>query len=44
MIEQFGDALEGHDRLRLEEYLEVVNLEVGDLEGGATAAETLFIG
>jgi len=35
----FGDALAGYDRARLEEYLEVV-----DLEGGAMAAETLFIG
>jgi hypothetical protein len=35
----FGDTLAGYDRARLEEYLEVVNLE-----GGATAAETLFIG
>ena len=36
---EFGDALAGYDRARLEEYLEPV-----DLEGGATAAETLFIG
>jgi hypothetical protein len=36
---EFGDALAGYDRVRLEEYLEPV-----DLEGGATAAETLFIG
>jgi len=36
---EFGDALAGYDRARLEEYLEAV-----DLEGGATAAETLFIG
>ena len=34
----FGDALGGRDRASLEEYLEAV-----DLEGGATAAETLFI-
>jgi hypothetical protein len=33
------DALGGRDRASLEEYLEAV-----DLEGGATAAETLFIG
>jgi len=38
-LSEFGDALAGYDRARLEEYLEVV-----DLEGGATAAETLFIG
>ena len=36
---EFGDALAGYDWARLEEYLEAV-----DLEGGATAAETLFIG
>jgi len=36
---EFGDALADYDRARLEEYLEAV-----DLEGGATAAETLFIG
>jgi len=36
---EFGDALTGYDRSRLEEYLEAV-----DLEGSATAAETLFIG
>jgi len=36
---EFGDALQGYDRARLEEYLEAVGLE-----GGTTAAETLFIG
>jgi hypothetical protein len=36
---ELRDALQGHDRARLEKYLDVV-----DLEGGATAAETLFIG
>jgi len=36
---EFGDALAGYDRARLEEYLEAVNLE-----GGAMATETLFIG
>jgi hypothetical protein len=36
----FGDALvAGYDRARLEEYLEAV-----DLEGGAPAVETQFIG
>ena len=40
----FGDTLGGHDRSRLEEYLEVVDLEVVEWEGGATAAETVFIG
>jgi len=40
----FGDTLGGHDQLRFEENLEVVDLEAVDREGGATAAETLFIG
>jgi hypothetical protein len=39
-LSEFGDILvPGYDRARLEEYLEAV-----DLEGGATAAETQFIG
>jgi len=41
---KFGDALGGHDRSRLEHCLKVVDLEAVDREGGATAAETLFIG
>jgi len=36
---EFGDELAGYDQARLEEYLEAV-----DLEGGATAAESLLIG
>jgi hypothetical protein len=36
---EFGDVLAGYDRVRLEKYLEAV-----DLEGAVTAAETLFIG
>ena len=36
---ELGDALRGCDHASLEEYMEGV-----DLEGGATAAETLFIG
>jgi len=36
---EFGDVLAGNDRARLEEDLQAV-----DLAGGATAAETLFIG
>jgi len=36
---EFGDALAGCDRARLEEYLQAV-----DLAGGVTAAETLSIG
>jgi hypothetical protein len=38
------DALGGYDRARLEEYWEAVNLEAIVREGGATGAETLFIG
>jgi len=38
------NTLGGHDRSRLEEYLEVVDLEAVDRKGGVTAAETLFIG
>ena len=41
---EFGDALGGHDRARLEEYLEAVDLEAVVWEGGETGAETLFIG
>jgi hypothetical protein len=41
---EFGDAVGGHDRSRWEEYLEVVDLEAVDQEGGVTAAETIFIG
>ena len=40
----FGDALRDHDRARLEEYQEAVILEAVVREGGATGAETLFIG
>jgi len=36
---ELRDALRGYDRAGVEMYLEAV-----DLEGGATAAETLFIG
>jgi len=36
---EFADGLAGYDPTRLGEYLDVV-----DLEGGAMAAETLFIG
>jgi len=38
-LSELRDALGGRDRASLEEYLEAL-----DLEGGATAAETLFIG
>jgi len=40
----FRDTVGGHDRSRLGKYLEVVNLEAVDREGGATAPATLFIG
>jgi hypothetical protein len=39
----FGDALGGHDRVRLEEYLVAFNPEVVVPEGGVTGAETLCI-
>jgi len=49
-----GDTLGGHDRTRLEEYLEVVDLEAIDLnavnldavnlEACAMEADSLFIG
>jgi len=29
-MSEFGDALRGYDQVRLEEYLEVVNLEAVD--------------
>jgi len=38
------DALGGRDRVSLEMHLGVVDLEAVDWEGGAMAAETLFIG
>jgi len=41
---KFGDPLGGHDQSRLEEYLQAVNLEAVDREGGTTGAETLFNG
>jgi len=41
---EFGDALGGHNQARLEEYLEVVNLEVVVWEASVTGADTLFIG
>jgi len=37
-------ALGGHDRARLEEYLQADNLEAVVLEGGATGAGNLSIG
>jgi len=37
-LSEFGDALAGYDRARLEEYLEEVNLEAVVREGGATAS------
>jgi hypothetical protein len=42
-LSEFGDALGGHDRSRLEEYLEEVDLEAVNSEGGAKATGTLFI-
>jgi len=42
-LTEFGDAPGGHDRARLEEYLEAVKLQAVVQEGGATEGETLFI-
>jgi hypothetical protein len=42
-LSEFGDALGGHDRARLEQYMEVVTLEEVVWEGGRTGAVTLFI-
>jgi len=51
---EFGDALRGHDRWRLKEFLKAVDLEAVDpqavdpktvdREGGAMGAETVFLG
>jgi len=43
-LSEFGDALGGHDRARLEEYLEADDLEAVVREGGPPGAENLFIG
>jgi len=43
-LREFGDALGDHDEARLEEYLEVVNLEALVQERGVTGAETVSIG
>ena len=42
-MSKIGDALGGTEQSRLEECLEVVDMEAVDREGGATAAETVFI-
>jgi len=39
----FGDAIEGHNQLKLEEYVQAVDLEAVDKEGGRRVAETVFI-
>ena len=41
---ELGGTLGCRDRARLEEYLEAINLTAVVREGGATGAETLFIG
>jgi len=41
---EFGVALGGRDQWRMEEYLELVDLEYVDWEGGVMAVETRFIG
>jgi len=43
-LSKFGDALGGHNGARLQENLEVVNLEAVVREGAAMVAETVFIG
>jgi hypothetical protein len=43
-LSEFGDALGGHDRARLEEYFEAVIMDAVNRKGGATGAETVFIG
>jgi len=43
-LSKCGDALRDHDQLKIEEYLEAVNLEAAVREGGITVAETLFLG
>ena len=43
-LSEFRDALGGYDWWNVDEDLEVVDLEAVDQKGGATAAETLFIG
>jgi hypothetical protein len=43
-LSEFGDALGGCEQARLERYKEAVNLDAVLREGGATGAETLFIG
>jgi len=40
----FGDALGGHDRWKLQGYMKVLDLKVVDRIAGATGAQTLFIG
>jgi hypothetical protein len=42
-LSEFGDALVGHDRARLEQYMDVVTLEEVVWEGGRTGTVTLFI-
>jgi hypothetical protein len=41
---KFDYALGGHDEVRLEEYLNVINLEAVVCEEQARGGETLFIG
>jgi hypothetical protein len=37
-LSELSDAIGGHDRARMEEYFEAVNLEPVDWEGGAPGA------
>lgn len=43
-MSKYGDAIGGHDRARLGEFLEVAKLEGVVWVGGAKGAQTLFIG
>jgi hypothetical protein len=43
-VREFGDAVGGHDQLRMEEHIEEAELEVVYQEGGAMAVESIFIG
>jgi len=43
-LTKFGDVLVGHDRVKLEEFLEAVDQEAEVGEGGTMGAETVFIG
>jgi hypothetical protein len=43
-LREFGDAPGGHDKSRLEEYMEEVDLKAVDQKRGVMAADTRFVG